>query len=116
MERIYELGKILSGLEDSKEDYYVDFLNTKSFEAGIIRLRKDQEDTQSTHSVDEIYYVIEGEGLIRIGGENYEVHKGIVVFVPANTEHRFHGNKGDLIVPVCALRKNDFGISYGVRG
>ena len=98
MERIYELGKILSGLGDSKEDYYVDFLNTKSFEAGIIRLRKDQEDTQSTHSVDEIYYVIEGEGLIRIGGENYEVHKGIVVFVPANTEHRFHRNIRDLIV------------------
>ena len=98
MERIYELGKILSGLEGSKEDYYVDFLNTKSFEAGIIRLGKDQEDTQSTHSVDEIYYVIEGEGLIRIGGKNYEVHKGIVVFVPFNTEHRFHGNKGDLIV------------------
>lgn len=98
MERTYELGKILSGLEDSKGDYYVDFLNTKSFEAGIIRLRKDQEDTQSTHSVDEIYYVIEGEGLIRIGGENYEVHKGIVVFVPANTKHRFHRNIGDLIV------------------
>ena len=98
MERSYELGKILSGLEDWKEDYYVDFLNTKSFEAGIIRLRKDQEDTQSTHSVDEIYYVIEGEGLIRIGEEDYEVHKGIVVFVPANTKHRFHRNIGDLIV------------------
>lgn len=98
MERIYELGKILSGLGESKADYYVDFLNTKSFEAGIIRLGKDQEDTQSTHSVDEIYYVIEGEALIRIGGKNYEVHKGIVVFVPFNTEHRFHGNKGDLIV------------------
>ena len=105
MERIYELGKILSGLEHSKEDYYVDFLNTKSFEAGIIRLRKDQEDTQSTHSVDEIYYVIEGEGLIRIGGKNYEVRKEIVVFVPANTEHRFHGNKGDLIVPVCVCER-----------
>ena len=98
MERIYELGKILSGLEDSKEDYYVDFLNTKSFEAGIIRLRKDQEDTQSTHSVDEIYYVIEGEGFIRIDGKDYEARKGIVVSVTANTEHRFHGNKGDLIV------------------
>ena len=70
MERIYDLGKILSGLEGSKEDYYVDFLNTRRFEAGIIRLRKDQEDTQATHSVDEIYYVIEGEGLIRIAGED----------------------------------------------
>ncbi|CAN5386185.1 hypothetical protein BH18THE2_BH18THE2_24520 [soil metagenome] len=98
MERIYELGKILSSLEDSKEDYYVDFLNTKSFEAGIIRLRRDQEDTQSVHPADEIYYVIEGEGLIRIGGKNYEVRKGKIVFVPANTKHRFHGNKGDLIV------------------
>jgi mannose-6-phosphate isomerase-like protein (cupin superfamily) len=98
MERIYELGKVLSGLEHSKEDYYVDFLNTKSFEAGIIRLHRDQDDTQSTHSLDEIYYVIEGEGLIRIGRQNYEVCKGKIVFVPANTEHRFHGNIGDIIV------------------
>jgi mannose-6-phosphate isomerase-like protein (cupin superfamily) len=98
MERIYELGKVLSGLEHSKEDYYVDFLNTKSFEAGIIRLRKDQEDTQSTHPVDEIYYVIEGEGFIRIDGKNHDIRQGTSIFIEANVKHNFHGNMRDLVV------------------
>jgi mannose-6-phosphate isomerase-like protein (cupin superfamily) len=98
MERIYELGKILSGLEHSKEDYYVDFLNTKSFEAGIIRLRKDQEDTQSTHPVDEIYYVIAGEGFIRIDGKNHDIRQGTSIFIEANVKHKFHGNTRDLVV------------------
>jgi mannose-6-phosphate isomerase-like protein (cupin superfamily) len=98
MERIYELGKVLSGLEDSKEDYYVDFLNTKNFKAGIIRLRKDQEDTQSTHSVDEIYYVIEGEGFIRIDGKNHNIRQGTSIFIEANVKHNFHGNPRDLVV------------------
>jgi mannose-6-phosphate isomerase-like protein (cupin superfamily) len=98
MERIYELGKILSGMEDSKEDYFVDFLNTKSFEAGIIRLHKDQEDTQSTHSVDEIYYVIEGEGFISIDGKNHDIRQGTSIFIEANVKHNFHGNTRDLVV------------------
>jgi mannose-6-phosphate isomerase-like protein (cupin superfamily) len=98
MERIYELDKILSGLKDSKEDYFVDFLNTKSFEAGIIRLRKDQEDTQSTHLVDEIYYVIEGEGFIRIDGKNHEIRQGTSIFIEANVKHKFYGNTRDLVI------------------
>ena len=49
-------------------------------------------DTQSFHNFDEIYYVIEGEGLIPIGTRDHEV------FVPANTLHHFHRNLRDLMV------------------
>ena len=96
MESFYELGNILSTLD--KDEYFVDFLNTKSLEAGIIRLRVDQNDTQISHPIDELYYVIEGEGHLRINGKNHRVHKGTAIFVPANTEHNFHGNQVDLIV------------------
>ncbi|HEY9386510.1 MAG TPA: cupin domain-containing protein [Nitrososphaeraceae archaeon] len=98
MKSIYELDEILSELEEDKESYFVDFLNTENVEAGIIRLRKDQKDTQTAHSVDEIYHVIEGEGLISIQARNYAVKKGTCIFVPANVEHNFHGNKSDLTV------------------
>lgn len=92
----YELENILSTLEN--DDYFVDFLNTRSLEAGIIRLRGDQKDTQTSHPIDELYYVIEGEGYLRINGKSGSVHKGTIIFVPANSEHNFHGNQADLIV------------------
>ena len=92
----YELENILSTLDN--DGYFVDFLNTRSLEAGIIRLRVDQLDTQTSHPIDELYYVIEGEGYLRINGKNHVVHKGTVIFVSANSEHNFHGNQADLIV------------------
>jgi mannose-6-phosphate isomerase-like protein (cupin superfamily) len=96
MESIHELNTILSSLE--KNDYFADFLNTKHLEAGIIRLREDQKDTQDAHPLDELYYVIEGEGYLRINLKNHRVGRGTSIFVPADTAHNFHGNKGDLIV------------------
>jgi mannose-6-phosphate isomerase-like protein (cupin superfamily) len=92
----YELENILSTLDN--DDYFADFLNTKSLEAGIMRVRIDQNDTQTSHSMDELYYVIEGEGYLRINGKNHKVRKGTIIFVPANSEHNFHGNQADLIV------------------
>jgi len=92
----YELENILSTLDN--DHYFVDFLNTRSLEAGIIRLRVDQNDTQASHPRDEVYYIIEGEGFLNIKGKNHRVHKGTTVFVPAYTDHKFHGNQGNLTV------------------
>ncbi|HJR48441.1 MAG TPA: cupin domain-containing protein, partial [Nitrososphaeraceae archaeon] len=77
----YELDNIISTI--GKDEYFAGFLNTKSLEAGIIRLREGQIDTQSMHSTDEIYYVIEGKGLIAISGKNHQINRGSLVFVPA---------------------------------
>lgn len=96
MESIHELRNILSMIEG--DNYFVDFLNTKNLDAGIIRLQENQKDTQSSHPEDEIYYVIEGNGLISINKKDYTIHRGTVIFVPANIKHKFHGNKGELIV------------------
>jgi mannose-6-phosphate isomerase-like protein (cupin superfamily) len=96
MEQFYQINSILSGLEE--DEYFVDFLNTKNLEAGIIRLRKDQKDTQTSHPLDELYYIISGEGYIRTGGKSQPVNQGTIIFVPAEIDHNFYGNKEDLVV------------------
>jgi mannose-6-phosphate isomerase-like protein (cupin superfamily) len=67
-------------------------------QGGILRLHKDQPATQSSHYVDEIYHVIEGEGFIRINGKSHAVKKGTFVYIPSDVEHSFYGNESDLIV------------------
>jgi mannose-6-phosphate isomerase-like protein (cupin superfamily) len=59
---LYELNNILSELED-KGGYFIDFINTKGIHADIIRLHAGEIDTQGPHTVDEVYYVIEGRVL-----------------------------------------------------
>ncbi|MFY9566656.1 MAG: cupin domain-containing protein [Nitrososphaeraceae archaeon] len=96
MVSFYKIDSILSNLE--KDEYFVDFLNTKSLEVGVIRLRKDQKDTQTNHPLDELYYVVKGEGYIRIGGKSQPVNQGTIIFVSAEIDHNFYGNKEDLVV------------------
>jgi gentisate 1,2-dioxygenase len=59
--KVFELSKVLSEL-DGQGGYFIDFINTKSIQAGIIRLHPGEDDNQEPHSVDEVYYVIEGNG------------------------------------------------------
>ena len=95
-EKIFQLDGMLSKIE--KDEYFYDFLKIRNLEAGVIRLRPGQEDTQEPHSEDELYYVVEGSGMLELGKASKPVKKGSVIFVPAGLRHRFYGNREDLIV------------------
>lgn len=41
------------------------------------------------HKEDELYYIIEGSGMVRVADETYAVGEGDVVFVEEGTEHDF---------------------------
>jgi mannose-6-phosphate isomerase-like protein (cupin superfamily) len=67
---------------------------------GIYRLAAGAIDPQRPHAEDEIYYVIEGRGSIRVGREDGSLAPGSLVFVPAHLEHRFHSITEDLTLLV----------------
>ena len=96
-EKAFELQDLVSKLENDG-GYFLDFLKVRDLEAGIIVLRPGEEDTQEPHPVDELYYVIEGGGLVELGKRRRPVKKGSIVFVPAGMHHRFYGNSEDLVV------------------
>lgn len=97
MKEVYELKDLLSELED-RGGYFREFIATRGIQAGIIRLHPGDNDTQEPHSVDEVYYVIEGKGFIKINGKNQAIQDGTSIFVRAGTEHRFFGNIQDLVI------------------
>jgi mannose-6-phosphate isomerase-like protein (cupin superfamily) len=86
--KVYELNNLLSELE-GQGGYFVDFISTRGIQAGIIRLRAGQNDSQEPHSVDEVYFVIEGNGFIKLDGKDHEIRRGTSIFVPAKADHRF---------------------------
>ena len=73
--KVFELNKLLSELED-QGGYFIDFISTRDIQAGIIRLHPGENDTQEPHSVDEVYYVIEGNGFIELNGKDHEITQG----------------------------------------
>ena len=78
--------------------YFHTFINRENLAAGILRLAPGEEDTQSPHESDEIYYVIRGNGFLKIGDKDYKISQGMSYFVAKNIDHRFHGNTVELVV------------------
>ena len=95
--KVLELNKLLSELEDHG-GYFIDFISTKDIQSGIIRLHAGEIDTKEPHSVDEVYYVIEGNGFIRLNGKEHEIGQGACIFASARAPRKFHGNKQDLLI------------------
>ena len=78
--------------------YFRTFVDRPGLAAGVLVLGPGEEDTQEPHETDEVYYVISGDGLLRIGDRDYEVSAGRAFFVAGDTAHHFHGNKKELVV------------------
>ena len=94
---IISLNKVICDL-DRSGNYFLDVFNTKGLAVGILRLKEGEVDAQLPHSVDEVYFVVEGNGFIEIEGKLKSVKSDELIFVPANTRHRFILGSKDLVI------------------
>ena len=71
-------------------------MRSSDLSVGIYRLAKGADDDQAPHTEDEVYYVLAGRGVLRIGDSEHPVGPGSVAYVPARADHRFHDIVEDL--------------------
>lgn len=79
---------------------YLEFLRVPSMSMGLYELAVGQDDKQTPHHEDEVYYVIKGRGQIRVSEEDQPVYPGSMIYVSAYEEHRFHSITEDITVLV----------------
>jgi mannose-6-phosphate isomerase-like protein (cupin superfamily) len=96
-ENLIGLAKVIADLDDTG-NYFLNVFSNKGIDLGILRLRKGETDTQLPHTVDEVYFVVEGNGFIEIEGKLKPVKKADFIFVSANIQHRFIVDDEDLVV------------------
>jgi mannose-6-phosphate isomerase-like protein (cupin superfamily) len=97
VDNFISLDKAIADLDDTGS-YFINIFNDKDVDLGVLRLRKGETDTQLPHSVNEVYFVVEGNGFIEIEGELKPVKKADFIFVSANLHHRFVVDNQDLVV------------------
>jgi mannose-6-phosphate isomerase-like protein (cupin superfamily) len=95
----FEIGQLLEQ-QGQAGKAYLEFLRRPSMSMGIYRLPAGGVDPQSPHTEDEVYYVVSGKALIRVGDEDRSVGAGSIVYVAAHMPHRFHSIEEDLKVLV----------------
>ena len=93
----YDLDAYLGKIKNS-DSYFHTFINKDSLAAGVLVLKPGEEDTQAPHDSDEVYYVISGNGYLKIKDKDYKVSKDKLFFVAKDVEHYFHGNTKELKV------------------
>src|SRR6266550_6549995 len=79
---------------------YLEFLRVPAMSGGLYVLPAGAEDVQQPHTEDEVYVVVRGRGRFRVGYEDFPAAAGLIFYVPANLEHRFHSIEEELEVLV----------------
>lgn len=97
LKNVFDTNEYLKKITKGKSYFYT-FLNKENIAAGILRLGPGEEDTQTPHDSDEVYYVVKGKGFLSVGRDDIEVYPGASCFVEKNQEHHFHGNEEELVV------------------
>ncbi len=95
----FEIAQIIAEQQQS-EKLYLEFLRVPSMSMGLYALPAGSDDPQQPHNEDEVYYIISGQGSIRVGDEDTAVKPGSVIFVGAKVEHFFHSITEDMKILV----------------
>jgi mannose-6-phosphate isomerase-like protein (cupin superfamily) len=93
----FDTKKYINEIRNS-DGYFHTFLNRKNIAAGVLVLEPGEEDTQTPHDDDEVYYVIRGDGYLKINDKDYDVSEGMAYYVRKDVPHKFFGNKKELVV------------------
>ncbi|MFQ5781820.1 MAG: cupin domain-containing protein [Nitrosopumilus sp.] len=93
----FDLSTYFEKIKNSSSYFYT-FINRDTLAASILVLQPGEEDNQTPHENDEVYYVMSGDGFLKINGKDYKVSKDKLFFVAKNVEHFFHGNTRKLKV------------------
>jgi quercetin dioxygenase-like cupin family protein len=71
----------------------------------IVELDAEGHSPRHTHGWPHINYVIEGEGIIHMNGEDHPVTAGGYAYIPANVEHQFRNTAEAPFRFICIVPK-----------
>jgi mannose-6-phosphate isomerase-like protein (cupin superfamily) len=75
---------------------WLEFLRSEALSMGVYALSAGAADPQGPHAEDEVYYVVSGRAMLRVGDEDHPAAAGAILFVGAHAVHRFHRIEEDL--------------------
>ena len=96
MESIFNLDDYIKKIKKSSS-YFNTFINNENIAVGVLVLQPGDDDTQEPHDSDEVYFILNGNGFLKIKNKDYPISENRIYFVGKKTEHFFHGNSKELI-------------------
>ena len=77
-----------------------ELFRSSEFSVGVYALPAGASDPQAPHTEDEIYYILEGFGALRVGETDLPAVPETILYVPATVAHRFHSIRQSIVALV----------------
>ena len=94
---VFQLSELLAKVEPGEVRFH-EFLRTPSLSCSVYHVPAGSKEMQSAHVEDELYFVLEGKGRLRVEDDEHAVEKGTMLYVKADSEHTFFEIEEDLTV------------------
>lgn len=91
----FELNDLLDQYQQAGTPYY-EFLKVPNLSMGLYILKAGEKDLQHPHEEDEVYYVLQGQAMIHVDGEDRPVQAGSTIHVAKKAIHYFYSISEDL--------------------
>ena len=92
---VFQLSELMSRAETGNVRFH-EFLRTPSLSCSVYHIPAGSKEMESAHEEDELYFVLEGRGRLRVEEEEHIVEKGTLMYVHAACEHTFFDVEEDL--------------------
>ena len=99
-----DVARVQERLEAGTGGYEV-VHSSAGLEVGVYALVAPEPDRQQPHEDDELYYVLDGSGVLEIEGRSVALEQGQAAFVPAGADHRFTAYEHLSVLVVFARRQ-----------
>ncbi|MFB5628780.1 MAG: cupin domain-containing protein [Nitrosarchaeum sp.] len=96
MKSIFNVNDYIKKIKKSN-NYFQTFINNENLAAGVLVLLPGENDTQEPHDSDEVYFIIKGDGFLKIKDTDYPISENNMYFVGKKIPHFFHSNSKELI-------------------
>jgi len=94
---VYQLPELLKKVEPGSVRFH-EFLRTPSLSCSVYHIPAGSKEMASAHEEDELYFVLEGRGHLRVEEDDHAVEKGTLMYVHAACDHTFFDVAEDLTV------------------
>lgn len=89
----------------TQDTHYLEVLSEKSMSVELAHYPNPE--PKHPHEKDELYFIISGAGMARVGNETYAINEGDVVFVEQGVEHDFFDIEDEITALIVFAGSHD---------
>ena len=93
--------EVMPGVRDWKVIYPETGFDVKTLVMGVVEVEPGSHTPLHRHNCEEVYFILQGRGIVEVGGDRFEVSQGDAVYIRENVPHRIFNVGSEKLVYIA---------------